>query len=131
MGVHLYAALPHLSETGLTAPAPEEGIVESQERSVEHMQHDGGYKVYAVTWFWLFVFTVLEIGIVLVHVPKVLLVISLVTLALMKATLIIAYFMHLRYERLSFIYAVVVPLFLGVILFFGLAPDAVNTLHLR
>ncbi len=98
---------------------------------MEERQHDGGYKVYAVTWFWLLVLTVVEIGLVLVHVPKTLLVISLVLLAMMKATLIVAYFMHLRYERLSFVYAVVVPLFLGVILFFGLAPDAVNVQHLR
>ncbi len=86
----------------------------------------GDYKVYVVTWGWLLVLTVLEVGIVLAHVPKVPLIISLVILALMKATLIIAYFMHLRYERLSFIYAVVVPLFLGVILFSAVGPDAVN-----
>lgn len=98
---------------------------------MEESQHNSGYKVYAVTWFWLLVLTMLELGIVLTHVPKTLLIISLVILALMKATLIIAYFMHLRYERLSLVYAVVVPLFLGVILFTGLAPDAINVLHLR
>ena len=94
-------------------------------------EHAGGYRIYVVTWFWLLIITMLEIGIVLVHVPKVLLAISLVTLALMKAALIIAYFMHLKYERLNFIYAVVSPLFLGVILFFALVPDALNVLHLR
>lgn len=94
-------------------------------------QHDGGYRSYLVTWFWLLVITVLEVGIVLVHVPKAVLAISLVTLALMKAALIMGYFMHLRYERLSLIYAVVAPLFLAVILFFALAPDAVNVLRSR
>ena len=94
-------------------------------------QQEGGYRVYVVTWGWLLAITVLEIGIVLVHVPKVLLVISLVTLALMKAALIMAYFMHLRYERLSMIYAVVTPLFLGVLLFFALTPDAINVLRSR
>ena len=94
-------------------------------------EHVGGYRIYVVTWFWLLIITMLEIGIVLVHVPKVLLALSLVTLALMKAALIVAYFMHLKYERLNFIYAVVAPLFLGVILFFALVPDALNVLHLR
>ncbi|MDR7486263.1 MAG: cytochrome C oxidase subunit IV family protein [Armatimonadota bacterium] len=94
-------------------------------------EHPGGYRIYVVTWFWLFVITVLEVGIVLVHVPKVLLALSLVTMALMKAALIVAYFMHLRYERLNLIYAVVTPLFLGVILFFALVPDALRTLSLR
>ncbi len=98
---------------------------------MDEAQHASGYKVYAVTWFWLLILTLLELGIVLAHVVKVLLVISLVILALMKATLIVAYFMHLRYERLSLVYAVVVPLLLGVVLFFGLAPDAVHVFHLR
>jgi cytochrome c oxidase subunit 4 len=96
----------------------------------EH-QHKGEYRIYAVTWFWLLVITVLEVGIVLVHVPKVVLAISLTIMALMKAALIVAYFMHLRLERLSFVYTVVTPMFLGVILFFALVPDALNTLRLR
>lgn len=91
----------------------------------------GGYRVYWVVWFWLLVITVLELGVVLVHVPRALLAIMLVVLALMKAWLIIAYFMHLKYERLSFIYAVIAPLFLGVILFFALVPDALDGLRLR
>ncbi len=94
-------------------------------------EHGGGYRIYVVTWFWLLIITMLEVGIVLVHPPKVLLAVALVTLSLMKATLIIAFFMHLKYERLNFIYAVVAPLFLGVILFFALVPDALNVLHLR
>jgi len=94
-------------------------------------QHESGDRTYLVTWFWLLVITVLEVAIVLVRVPKVLLAISLSTLALMKAALIMGYFMHLRYERLSLVYAVVLPLFLAVILFFALAPDAVNVLRLR
>jgi cytochrome c oxidase subunit 4 len=93
--------------------------------------HSGGYRVYWVVWFWLLVITVLEVGVVLVHVPRTLLILMLVTMALMKAWLIIAYFMHLRYERLSFIYAVITPLFLGVILFFALVPDALSALRLR
>ncbi len=94
-------------------------------------EHEGGYRTYLVTWFWLLVITVLEVAIVLVRVPKALLAISLVTLSLMKAALIMGYFMHLRYERLSLVYAVVLPLFLAVVLFFGLAPDAVNVFRLR
>ncbi len=94
-------------------------------------EHGGGYRIYVVTWFWLLIITMLEVGIVLVHPPKVFLAVALVTLSLMKATLIIAFFMHLKYERLHFIYAVVSPLFLGVILFFALVPDALNVLRLR
>lgn len=98
---------------------------------VAEPQHEGGYRIYLVVWFWLLVITVLEVGVVLVHVPKLLLATLLLTMSLMKAALIIAYFMHLKYERLTFIYAIVLPLFLAVILFFGVGPDAVHVLTMR
>jgi cytochrome c oxidase subunit 4 len=95
-------------------------------------RHSGGYRIYAVTWIWLLVITLIEIGIVLVRVPKTLLVISLIILALMKAGLIMAYFMHLRYERLNLIYAVVTPMFfLAIILFAMLGPDALHVFRSR
>jgi cytochrome c oxidase subunit 4 len=97
---------------------------------VNETEH-GGYRIYWVTWLWLLVITIVEVGIVLIHVPKAILAVSLATLALLKAGLIVAYFMHLRYERLHFVYAVVAPLCLAVILFFALVPDALNTLRLR
>lgn len=94
--------------------------------------HSGGYKIYFTVWFWLLVITLLEIGIVLVHVPKALLVFSLITLALMKAALIMAYFMHLRYERLNLIYAVVTPMFfLAIVLFAFVGPDALHVFRSR
>jgi len=94
--------------------------------------HAGGYRIYAVTWFWLLAITAVELAIVLLHVPKIVLATALVIMALLKAALIVAYFMHLRYERLSFIYAVVVPMvFLAVVLWTGTFPDALNVFHLR
>ncbi|MER3455529.1 MAG: cytochrome C oxidase subunit IV [candidate division GAL15 bacterium] len=63
----------------------------------EHAQH--GYGIYGVTWFWLLVITVVEVGITLLHLPRGLLIFGLVILALGKAALIMAYFMHLRWER--------------------------------
>src|SRR6059036_904704 len=94
----------------------------------EDVQSDG-YRVYGVVWFWLLVITLLELGAVLVHLPHTLLVISLLIMALMKAALIIAYFMHLRYEKLSLAYAVVTPMFFrAIVLFAFLGPDAKRTM---
>lgn len=95
-------------------------------------EHTGGYRVYAVTWFWLLAITVVELAIVLMHVPKIVLATALIIMALLKAWLIVAYFMHLRYERLSLVYAVMVPMvFLAVILWTGTFPDALNVFNLR
>ncbi|OLD36436.1 MAG: hypothetical protein AUI83_26170 [Armatimonadetes bacterium 13_1_40CM_3_65_7] len=94
--------------------------------------HPGEYRIYGVVWFWLLVITLLELSAVLVHLPHTLLVISLLIMALMKAALIIAYFMHLRYEKLSLAYAVVTPMFfLAIVLFAFLGPDALSVLHRR
>jgi len=94
--------------------------------------HEGGYKIYLVTWGWLLAITLLEIGIVLVRLPKAILVISLIILALMKAALIMAYFMHLRYERLNLIYTVVTPMFfLAIVLFAMIGPDALHVFRSR
>ena len=91
-----------------------------------------GYKVYAVVWFWLLVITLLELGLVIVHAPRALLIGSLIILALMKAALIIAYFMHLRYEKLSLVYTVITPMFfLAIVLFAFLGPDALSVFHNR
>ena len=69
---------------------------------------------------------------VLLHVPKLILVTALLIMALLKAALIVAYFMHLRYEKLSPVYAVAVPMvFLAVVLFSFVAPDAVHVFNLR
>jgi cytochrome c oxidase subunit 4 len=94
--------------------------------------HHRGYRIYAVTWGWLLVITLLEVAIVLVRVPRAVLVSSLVILALMKAALIMAYFMHLAYERLALVYAVVVPMVvLAVVMFAFIGPDALNVHALR
>jgi cytochrome c oxidase subunit 4 len=95
-------------------------------------EHGGDYRSYWVTWFWLLVITILEVAIVLLRVPRAVLATTLMILALMKAALIMAYFMHLKYERLSLIYTVVVPMVvLAVILFSFVGPDALSVQHLR
>ena len=98
-----------------------------------HETAQGGvwYRTYVVTWFWLLVITGLELGVVFAGLPKTLVVTLLVILALMKATLIAAYFMHLRNERLNLIFAIVAPLVLIVMLVLGVARDALNVFFLR
>ncbi|MDQ7801219.1 MAG: cytochrome C oxidase subunit IV family protein [Armatimonadota bacterium] len=91
----------------------------------EHKPAQHGYGIYGVTWFWLLVVTVAEIGVTLLHIPRGLLITSLVVLALIKAALIMAYFMHLRWERpvVATLFSVPVALLL-LALFVALALDA-------
>jgi cytochrome c oxidase subunit 4 len=108
------------------------GTHQEQEAHITEPGHEGGYRIYAVTWFWLLAITVLELGVVILGVPKILLATTLIAMAILKAGLIMAYFMHLRYEKLSLIYAIVVPMFfLAIVLFSGVGPDALSVLGLR
>lgn len=50
-------------------------------------------------------------------------IILLVGLALTKAALVGLYFMHLRFERRTFVLIVTAPLILALVLVFGLLPD--------
>lgn len=107
-------------------------MAHSEERNVSTTTQADGYRIYGVVWLWLLVLTLLELGAVLAHVPRGVLVVLLLIMAMMKAALIIAYFMHLRYERLSLVYAVVTPMFfLAIVIFAFMGPDALSVMHLR
>jgi cytochrome c oxidase subunit IV len=54
-----------------------------------------------------------------------------IMVALMKVSLIAGFFMHLRYEKLSLIYTIVLPLMLLVGLIAAIMPDGVSVLHMR
>jgi caa(3)-type oxidase subunit IV len=89
----------------------EVGSVESTERKQPN---------YYFIWFLLFVLTMVEVGVAYVSaLPRNLLILILLALALWKATLVAMYYMHLRYERLRLILLATAPIPLAVILVLG------------
>ena len=75
--------------------------------------------------FWaLLILTLAEVGIFYLHVPRLVLIVSLVAMALAKAGLVAAYFMHLRFEKMTLAIIVVSPLALSVLMLIGLTPDS-------
>ena len=83
----------------------------------------GHNRLYFMIWIWLLVITVLEVGLVLVHVPRVLQVVTLLAMTVLKATLIVANYMHLRWERISLVYVIITPFIFALILWYGMSPD--------
>ena len=71
---------------------------------------------YIAVWVGLAVLTAVEVAIVYLRLPRQLMVVSLVFLALWKALLVALYFMHLRFEPKRLLYIVLAPLPLAVIL---------------
>ncbi len=65
-------------------------------------EHAGsGARLYAWVWMWLLALTGIEVYLGYVNFGTNLMLTLLLGLSVIKAVLIIAYFMHLRFERLS------------------------------
>jgi cytochrome c oxidase subunit 4 len=71
---------------------------------------------YIAVWGMLAILTMVEVAIVYFRLPRRLMIVSLVFLALWKAMLVALYFMHLRFEPKRLLYVVLAPLPLALIL---------------
>ena len=79
----------------------------------------------------LLILTVVEVFLAYIQVPLALMLTILVGLSLIKAALILAYFMHLRYERMSLVYTLIPMLVICICLLFIFFPDSFRLLGLR
>lgn len=78
---------------------------------------------YLKIFYILLVLTIVEVGIVYLHLPRMLLVGLLVILAVWKAGLVAAHFMHLKFEKKLLTIVALVPFVLCVFLILMLLPD--------
>ena len=79
-------------------------------------------KLYLVVWGWLFVLSTMSYLVDYFHVEGYLRWSLILVLMMLKAGLIVAVFMHLAWERLALIYAILLPpvavlVFLGIMAF--------------
>ena len=84
---------------------------------------------YWMVWLALAVLTVIELLVAQVQEARAFVIFSLCALALAKAALVAAYFMHLKFEKYALILIVLSPLLLSGILYIGLVPDAITHIH--
>lgn len=90
-----------------------------------------GYRIYWSTWGLLLVLTVVMLVTGYVSLPKVFLVLLLILAMLVKASLIGAHFMHLRFEKLSLVLTVAVGILAtATILFLLISFDGIRILRL-
>ena len=77
-----------------------------------------------IAWLVLVGITLLEVSLILGHIALRTRVPALILLALMKASLIGAYYMNLRFERLAMVYLALSPLILLILMLIAVVPDA-------
>ena len=91
----------------------------------------GSNKLFISIWVWLVALTLVEIFLAYKPMPIHLMLIVLLGLSIIKAALIIAYFMHLKFERLSLILTIIPMLVVCIMLLFVFFPDSFRSAGLR
>jgi len=99
--------------------------------SREHAHEAGGKKIFLTVWFWLLGLTGVEVYLAYVHLEVKLMLTLLMGLSIVKASLIIAYFMHLRFEKRSLVLTLMPALVFVIVLLFAFFPDSFRLLRMR
>jgi cytochrome c oxidase subunit 4 len=98
-----------------------------------HAEHatGGTTKTFMAIWVALLVLTVVEVLLAYFQVPLLLMLTALMGLSVMKAAFIIAYFMHLKFERFSLFLTLFPMLIFCILLLFIFMPDSFRLLQMR
>jgi len=97
----------------------------------EEVHFAGTNKLFMFIWLWLIVFTAIEIFLGYKPMRVHFMLTILIGLSVIKAALIIAYFMHLKFERLSLILTLVPVTVICIMLLFVFFPDSFRSSGLR
>ncbi len=100
-------------------------------RAHEHVHFEGGINLFLNVLGGLLALTVVEVFLAYIHVPLTLMLIILIGLSLIKAAMIIAYFMHLRFERMSLVLTLIPTVVVCICLLFIVFPDSFRTKDFR
>jgi cytochrome c oxidase subunit 4 len=99
--------------------------------AMEHSHEEGSTRLFLSVWGWLLVITGIEVFLAYIHLPIHYMLVILMGLSIIKAALIVAYFMHLRFERLSLVLTLVPMLIVCICLLFVFFPDSFRSSALR
>ena len=91
----------------------------------------GSNKLFTSIWVWLVALTLVEIFLAYKPMPIHFMLTILLGLSIIKAALIVAYFMHLKFERLSLILTIVPMLVICICLLFVFFPDSFRSRDMR
>ena len=96
----------------------------------EEAEH-GTIKSFAVIWIILLVFTGIEVLLAYEQITPIIMLIALIGLSVIKAALIIAYFMHLKFEKFSLFLTLFPMLIFCICMMFVFMPDSMRAMLMR
>ena len=94
--------------------------------SSEHAHVEGSKRVFMMVWGWLLALTAVEVVLAYQRLEIKVMLGLLMTLSIIKASLIISYFMHLRYERRSLALTLMPALVFVIAMMFVVFPDSIR-----
>jgi cytochrome c oxidase subunit IV len=118
----------------LKNPFAEEAVGEggaAVELEAGHGEHGGSDRQNTIIWGALLALTAFEVFLAYIQIPVSLMLIILMGASIIKAALIVAYFMHLKFERLSLILTIVPTIVVLLCLFAVLFPDSFRLHDMR
>jgi len=96
-----------------------------------HDHFAGSNKLFISVWVWLLLLTSFEVFLGYIRLNVVLMLVILMGASIVKAALIVAYFMHLRFERLNLVLTIVPALVICICLLLIFFPDSFRARELR
>jgi len=93
------------------------------DESVDHHEHGASIPLFMKVWGILLFLTAVEVVLARLQVAPLFMLLALMGLSIMKAAMIIAYFMHLRFERLSMVLMLMPALVMCICLLGIFFPD--------
>jgi cytochrome c oxidase subunit 4 len=100
-------------------------------RASEHVHFEGGTKLFLSVLAALLVLTLAEVALAYFKVSILIMLVIVMGLSIIKAALIMAYFMHLKFERMSLVLTLVPILVVCICLLFVFFPDSRRARDLR
>jgi len=106
--------------------APAHAVVE-----VEEVHFAGTNRLFLSVWLWLLALTGFEVFLGYIRLPVVYMLVILMGASIIKAALIVAYFMHLRFERVNLVLTIVPAVVIAICLLLVFFPDSFRSKNLR
>jgi len=100
-------------------------------QTTEHAQFEGSRKLFFTVWISLVALTGIEVLLAYQHLAIRAMLGLLMSLSVIKASLIISYFMHLRYERRSLVLTLMPALIFVICMMFVSFPDGIRLFEMR
>ncbi len=100
-------------------------------QTIQHAHVAGSKRTFQFVWGWLLALTAVEVILAYQQLEIKVMLTVLMTLSIIKASLIISYFMHLRYERRSLVFLLMPALVFVICMMFVIFPDSLRLYEMR